>query len=152
MSFNPYQPPTRASDGHFTSTDSGAILTPRVVEAMRRTRPWVLFIAIVGFVFGGLSLLVTLFALADDGSNSGAVTLAYALATALYLIPAIALYRYGSAISRMLHGGGVPELEGAVETQRSFWQVAGVLTIVGVICMVILIGAVVMLGRALSSF
>ena len=53
MSFNPYEPPA-SGKSEVLGTD-GAV-SDRIVEALRKTKPWVSLVAISGFVFGGLSV------------------------------------------------------------------------------------------------
>jgi hypothetical protein len=46
------------------------------------------------------------------------------------LIPSICLYRYSSAISRFLGGGGATELGNALAYQKSFWVYVGILILI----------------------
>jgi hypothetical protein len=135
MSFNPYQPPTSAYDSGYTAADAGPIVTDRIVQGMRKTKPWVTFLAVLGFIGAGFSALGGLGMLLGGASSEipggAGIGLAYLVIAGLYFAPALFLFRYGSSIGKMLAGGGLPELENAVESQASFWQLTGVLVIVG---------------------
>ncbi|MEX1329683.1 MAG: hypothetical protein AB1Z29_23010, partial [Desulfobacterales bacterium] len=50
-----------------------------------------------------------------------------------YLIPSIWLYKYSSAISRFLGGGGATELGNALVYQKSFWKYVGIMVLISMI-------------------
>jgi hypothetical protein len=126
MSFNPYEPPASAYDGNHTNPNAGAVLSDAIVGSLRKTRPWVLFLAIMGFVGAGIMALVAVLVITEIPAGS----LLYAVFAAVVGIPAFGMYRYAKAINKLLHGGGLPELEGALAAQASFWQIAGILTLI----------------------
>ena len=151
MNFNPYQAPTSAYDGGYSNYGSptGAV-SERTVAALRKTRPWVVLIAVISFVFSGF---VALGAVAAMTTDLAAVGVGYLVAAALYVLPGIALIRYGNAINKVLHGGGVAELEQAMENQASFWQIAGIYTLIGVVISVIaMVGAIAFGAAVVNSF
>jgi hypothetical protein len=140
VNFNPYQAPTSAYDSSYTNYGQpvGAV-SERTIAALRKTRPWVVFISVVGFVFAGLAVLGGLASLAspDVGAGIGVI-----IGASLALLPAVAMIRYGNAINKLLHGGGVKELEESMEAQASVWQIAGIFTIIYMLFVVfIVIGA-----------
>jgi hypothetical protein len=147
MSFNPYQPPTSAYDGNQTNYGNygtGATVSDATVAALRKTRPWVMLIGVLGLVFSGLGLLGGLISLTE-----GTEGLIMILMMAIYLAPSLMLVRYGSAINRLLHGGGVVELEKSLDSQATFWQIAGIFTIVSIVAV---IGLTVIGITAFSQF
>jgi hypothetical protein len=144
MSFNPYQAPTSAYDGNFTNPSSGAVVSARIVAALRKTRPWVVFISVMFYIGAGGMFLSGLASLAQVGAP-GLVSIVLGV---LYLLPAIALTRYSKGINKLLHGGGVTELEESMDAQASFWQISGIFTLIGIVLMVILM---VFMGAMFSS-
>jgi hypothetical protein len=147
MNFNPYQAPTSAYDGSYSNYGSSGVVSDRTIAALRKTRPWVVFIAVVSFVFTGFSALASLGAM----TTSVATGIGSLIVTAIYLLPGIALFRYGSAINKLLHGGGVAELEQAMDAQASVWQIAGIFVLISLVLGVILLIAVVALGAAFAN-
>jgi hypothetical protein len=112
---------------------------------LQRTRPWVRFLGLVGFVWSGLLIV--------GGLAGGAVMLAasrpegigllfvYPLAGVLYIYPSLCLFRYADGIGRFLATGGVDALALALDAQRAFWKFAGLLTVVS---LVVAVGATVL--------
>jgi hypothetical protein len=149
MNFNPYQAPTSAYDGGFSNygSPSGAA-SERMVAALRKTRPWVMLIAVIGLVFSGLMALGALVAMTEVPG----LGVMYFVMAGLYVLPAVALIRYGNAINKLLHGGGLAELEQALDAQASFWQIAGIYTLVGLVLSVLGMFLMVAFGAALTQF
>jgi hypothetical protein len=150
MSFNPYQPPTSAYDGTYTDPASaGTFVTAAIVAGLRKTRPWALLIAVCSLVYTGLiglAGLILLFKTPGEG-------LIMLVAAAVAGLPGAFLVRYAAAINKLLHGGGVPELEQAVAAQASFWQVAGIFTLVAIVFTVIMVfGAIAGISWFLNAF
>lgn len=150
MNFNPYQAPTSAYDGGYSNYgygNSGAV-SNRTVEALRKTRPWVVFIAVVSFVITGFSVLASLAAMA----GSVGVGIGSLVVSALYVLPAVALLRYGNAINKLLHGGGVAELEQAMDAQASVWQIIGIYVLISVVLGVLFVLIGVAAGAMFTRF
>src|SRR5215510_2657581 len=100
------------------SGSSGAV-SPGVVETLRRTKGWVRFLSILGFVGAGLSALFGLVfgAVGASGANAfpqsptpmpfspALIFFAYALlmcvAAVMYLFPSLRLLKYANAIARL---------------------------------------------------
>lgn len=150
MSFNPYQPPTSAYDGNYTSYGhTGGAVSDRTVAALRKTRPWVLLIAVVSFVFTAFTLLLGLIAMAEEGAEG----LVFVVSAAIYVVPGLALTRYARAINKLLHGGGVAELDQSMDAQASFWQIAGIYTLIAVVLSVLgFVLLVATVGQVLDAF
>src|SRR5690349_979 len=96
-SFNPYQPPSHTGSpmqGQWAATHGPNSVSPAIVESLRKTRPWVMLIAVLGaigvgfMVLGGLGMMVTL----------GAPGVAYLFMAGIYALPLISMFRYTSAI------------------------------------------------------
>lgn len=134
---NPYRPPNVADSFAPQAPDppSGSALTPGVMEAMRQTRPWVRFLAILGFGASMLFFLAALGMVIAGGATvrvdafRGFVTLGAGVMCLVLvpacLMPSFQLFRYGSDIQRFLGGAGVPALEDALRSQKAFWKTTG---------------------------
>ncbi|HET9299632.1 MAG TPA: hypothetical protein VFO11_06775 [Candidatus Polarisedimenticolaceae bacterium] len=132
------------------SGSAGAV-SPGVVETLRRTKGWVRFMAVLGFIGAGLSLLMGLVfgVLGFAGSEAfarastpmpfppTAIFFGYALllslAAVIYLFPSLRLLRYASAITRLELARDSGALEGALEQQRAFWRLVGVISLASIL-------------------
>ncbi|HYW77448.1 MAG TPA: hypothetical protein VFA48_12670 [Gammaproteobacteria bacterium] len=129
-----------------------------ITNPLSRTRPWMKFIAVMGFIGCGLMMLEFLFVLfglpasmfAGKDLPHGVIflMLLFYLASAIfaYLIPSILLMRAAGALDGIERKGTLETLAEAAERQRKFWKYYGVLVIVG-ICLFLLfvVGAAIML-------
>jgi hypothetical protein len=120
-----------------------AEITPGMVLALKQTRPWVLFLAIMGFIGSGCLFMLGLFMMAGSGFMrmiqprgplSGTVIVAligvlYLVLSVVYLGAAVWLIRYSGAIRRMLTVDRTGGMEAALRNQKSFWKYAGILTL-----------------------
>lgn len=116
-------------------------VTPVMIEHLKATKPWVRFVSIVMFIMvglsflGGLGILLSSATPALRGVGFGPVlAIIYWVMGALYLAPAVFLYRFASYINDLLKGGGDVALEMALGSQKSFWRFTGIVTLV-VICL-----------------
>jgi hypothetical protein len=134
---NPYAPPAAGPGG---PADIDAPVDFRevpdlVLEPLRATRPWVTFLAIVGFVGAGLAALFGLITLGSGMGPGGAklpgvLGLAYLVLGAVNIFPALHLLRYGSAIARLLRDPHMERLGMVLGHQRAFWKLVGIITAV----------------------
>ncbi|HWB80988.1 MAG TPA: hypothetical protein VG755_38760 [Nannocystaceae bacterium] len=115
------------------AVDPDRAVTPEIMEAMSQTRPWVVFLGVLGIIVCVLMVGGSLWNAIQFGSVdslfmlSGLFSMAIA---ALYLFPCIALLRYGGAIRGMQLGQGIDALTDALRHQKSFWRYTGVFGIV----------------------
>lgn len=123
-------------------------VTDSMLGSLRQTRPWVMFLSIMGFIFSGFAVLGGLwmffaFSLMGAMPHHGDVpallnplfgtifgVLYLGMALFLYLIPCIILFRYSTAIGRIAGTDGQMALEDALLRQKSFWKYMGILMIV----------------------
>jgi hypothetical protein len=140
---------------------SSGTIPPGVVETLRRTKGWVRFLAILGFVAAGLTLVMGLVfgGLGLAGSSAFAETEAsmpvppaamffgYAVLMCfigvIYIFPSWRLLRYAGAIARLEAVRDGASLESALEQQRAFWRLVGIIAIAtGVLYGLLMVGAV----------
>ena len=120
----------------------GAHHTPGMIDHLRNTRPWVLFLSIL-CVLSGVGLLflaVGAFILPHFEGSEVAFTERLALTLiglvfyggsgVFVLFLGILLYRYSHAIARIPSEQGTPHIERAIDAQRIFFKASGVATIV----------------------
>lgn len=110
-----------------------------MVDHLNATGPWARFLAIVGFCLAGLMALLSLVVLAvspfmEQGALGPLMSLLYMLGAVVYVIPCVHLYRFASSIAAISRGGGPRAMAEALDHQRRFWRVMGILTIV-VLCL-----------------
>ena len=135
---NPYAAPV--SDAARTGPlDEDRLVTPEILEALVQTRPWVVFIAVLGFVGAGFLVLgaVATFSFGTFGrvpfGGAGFIALVYVLLAAVYGATSLHLWRYGASIKLMREGYGVHALTDALRQQRAFWRLAGIIALVTVV-------------------
>lgn len=112
----------------------GEAYSPRLISALVQTRPWVLFLSILGFVMGGLGMLFSLIALlmtlASGISGLFLIMLLSLISPALGLVASWFLFRYAQSIGLFMRSKATRELEDALEAQKSFWKLVGIVTAV----------------------
>lgn len=126
---------------------TGQLITSQMTEALRKTKPWVRMLSILGFIGSGLMLVIALLVMASGaiggvmgrsfglGAAGGIMLgLLYGLMALLYIFPSLFLFRYASAIASMLSEDTVRGMEKALEAQKSFWRFIGILTVV-ILCL-----------------
>lgn len=118
------------------------VITQPMLDMLRKTRPWVRFLSIMGFLMVGLIVLIGLgvagfgvFTAVTGERSQGALMLGlgvlYVVMGLLYFYPSRYLARYAGAITRTLDGPSrTSALEEALRWQKSFWKFAGILTLV----------------------
>ncbi len=137
---NPYAPPQAGELYGAPPVDVAAdpgLVPDAIVEQLRGTRPWVIFLAIVGFLFSGLLVLggfgVTLmgFVAPGGGKEPWVIVLAgvfYLVFGALYVLPSVGLLRYGTSIGTLIREPRMERLGAALDRQRWFWKLVGIMT------------------------
>ena len=125
-----------------------------MIGSMRSTKRWTRFLAIVGFVSVGFMVLFGLFMIFaghlfphKEGPYYSVIMGVYCfIASILYLIPAIYIFKYSSAIGRFLNNKKAFEMESALSYQKSFWKFAGILCLIMITLAIIGIIAAVVIG------
>ena len=136
MADNPYQTPA-ANIGGQQSISTGDGVSPEVVDMLVRTRPWTLFLAILGFIMVGVIVLVALSTMSTGISAGVAMGLVNLAVAVIYILPSIKLLQYSSAITNLRIYPNSQSLEIALDRQRSFWKTMGIFAMIGIILMVI---------------
>lgn len=114
------------------------VVSESAMGYLNATRPWVKFLAILGFIgmaFMAIVGLFMVFGLSRIPMQPGGQTmsplfgLVYLVFIAFYFMPCLFLYRYGKSISA-IPGTGQSAFEDALRHQKSFWKFIGIFTLV----------------------
>jgi hypothetical protein len=153
---NPYAPP-QSPELYAPPMDAPVdptVVPDAIVEQLRGTRPWVIFLAIVGLLVSGLAVLggfgvMAASALTVPKGKTDAMFLviggvAYVLFGAIYVLPSVGLLRYGTAIGVLMREPRMEKLAAALDRQRWFWKAVGIMTAVMIalypIAIIVMIG------------
>jgi Na+/melibiose symporter-like transporter len=141
---NPYAPPQSSVAD---VAPAGGAITEDILAAMRGTKPWVLLIGILLFLSAAFLVLGAFAMFAGSavmGVGTGAprgvmfgMSAFYLVGTVIYILLGVYLVKYSSAIARLLAGGHTADLEDALDQQRKFWKLAGILAVIAIVLMVI---------------
>jgi hypothetical protein len=113
-----------------------------MLRYLKEASPWIRFLAILGHIISGLSLLggavlliVSFFVPGTAGNffagaPAAAGALVYLVVGILGVIPARFLYKFGSRIRSYVQTNVDSELEEAFKNNKSFWKFAGIMAIV----------------------
>lgn len=148
---NPYGVPN-SDPQNFQSAEVSAT----VIELLRRTKGWVFFLAILGYIGCGLMVLAALVMMVGMGFISSKVEsglpigfvglgLIYLVMAAFYIYPCIKLHKYAKAIKSLVQTQSSSDLEDALEHQRGFWKFIGVIALV-ITCIYAAIFVVAIIG------
>lgn len=135
---NPYQAPQAEVGAIEAHSLAGVSVTTTMMDHLRKTRPWVRFLATLGFVFLGLIALfgigTTLAAFPTSGLFENYIMivpgLIYVGMLVFYFFPILYLHRFAGSLKQLLAEGGTQALEDAMRHQKSFWKFAGILSAV----------------------
>lgn len=139
-STNPFASPQWTPEAAAES-EPGAGLSPNARHIMSQTRPWVLLLAVLGFIATGLLvflLLLSLAGMAGAGFGPGEV-IQTVLNIAVNVVTFSLLLNYGVKLGRFVRSGTTADLAAALGAQRMYWIFIGVLIIVGLALLLILL-------------
>ena len=131
-------------------------VTPKMVADLASTRPWVLFLSILGFIacgfmaLGGI-IMMGVAATVSRGAGIGFLGLIYIPMALLYLFPSYFLLKYSGGIRGFLATRSAPQMEQALQSQKSFWKFIGILTLVVISIYILAIVIAVAIGAGAAS-
>jgi hypothetical protein len=168
---NPYKAPQSEPSKPDIAVPEGEKYTPLMVEHLKNTRPWVLFLAIVLIVACAFMVLAGLGMLAGGaafGASNPAYRelqsqgmpifiitgLIYIGLSGLYIPIIVFLFRYARSIKGLLGTGLTASIEEALGHQKSFWKYVGIITLIGIslFVLMIIIAIIVSIASFGSSF
>ena len=145
-------PKSDVSGSTIGNNNSGNAITTGIVDQLKRTRPWVLLISIVGFIFTALMAIGTVGIFFGGGAammgpgmppefGGGGLIIGmgimYLIMTILYFVISLLLLKYAGAIKRFVASGTSQDMEHALKHQASFWKLVGILTLVTIVVMLV---------------
>lgn len=112
-----------------------------MIESLRKTKPWVRLLSILGFITGAIMIVASLVMIGVgmvklakggmEGSTLIAIGFVYLIFSSVYLLPSLYLFRYAGAIGSALSSSvKTSAVEQALRWQQSFWRFAGILSLV----------------------
>ncbi|WML89804.1 DUF5362 family protein [Thiothrix lacustris] len=141
------------------------VLTDAIINALKKTRPWVLLLAILGFIGAALMAVMAVPMLLGStmmsglegveaeqlGAMAGAgvmigMGVVYLIFAAIYFMASLYLLRYAGFIKQAVSSHNVTDLEAALSQQASFWKLVGIMALIFTIFM--LLAIVVGIGSA----
>jgi hypothetical protein len=144
---NPFSGPDSPAEA--LETDDGARLSATMTASLKGAAPWTRFVAILGFIgsgatilfgviflFGGGAFLTQAFsnsdniALAAAAGASAAIGIVYIGLGLLTFLPSFFLFNYGLKLRNYSLTMNNDELESAFKYNWSFWKFCGILSII----------------------
>jgi hypothetical protein len=125
----------------YQSPGQGQImLTTRGLDTLRQTRPWVLFLGILMIIAGALYALAGVAGLfgsmVTNSRQSGFLAgqmVGMVIGAVVYIAMGGYLVKYGSKIRTLLNLRRPEDLDAALEAQKSYWRLTGIIAIVAMI-------------------
>jgi GYF domain 2 len=133
-------------------------VSAEAVEALRKTKPWVRFMGVLGAIMIALIVLGALaMALLSGGpfrymglAARIGVAVLYLIMAALHFPPVIFLHRYANRIGDLLDDPSALNLGEALRAQKSFWKYIGLFTLI-MVCIYILALVGVLIAAVLAG-
>lgn len=119
-----------------STSDEGLSITPQVRNTWRELSGWMLFLAILSFVFTAillLAIIATLLAATQspiDGAAALAASLVLLLILAGVFIPGWCFFKFSSLTRQSMRFESAASLEAAFVHLKRYYRLAGILTIV----------------------
>ncbi len=103
------------------------IISEDSFENLKKSKSWVLFIAIVSIAIVGIFILSALFTLIAESFALGFLSL---ILNATLLIPLVYLFKYGNHLGELVRTEEGYHFDEAMKNLRIYWQLAGIYLIV----------------------
>lgn len=154
----PYMPP-QANPMFPPQGEAQASVSPEAVELLRKTKPWVRLLGVLGMigivfmVLGALGIALMGFGpfkMMPLVARIGASAM-YLVMALLYLPPVLFLNRYASRIGDLVDDGSSENLEQALRAQKSFWKYIGIFTAIMLCVSVLAMVGGLIIGVAMGS-
>ncbi len=144
---NPFASPQSAPGmGMGMGTTHFGGFTPRTASIMSQTRGWVLFMAILGYIYVFLALIgltqVTAVVRELPGMRMGVLVLIMLVVIGVVLTGSIMLTMYAARIGAFLRTYDMASMALALRSQKVFWVFSGVLILLYIVTifLVVLVG------------
>jgi hypothetical protein len=117
-------------------SDEQLVLSPRLIDLLGRTAPWVRFLGVLSYILAGLwfvagiMMVVMTSSRAMPGGAGAGLGAMYVVLTIVYVFLGGYLNSYASRIRMLKRMKRNVDLEEAIDVQRAFWKFCGITTIV----------------------
>ncbi len=123
-------------------------LTPMAKTALLGARPWMMFLAILGFIYVALNALGVFTGFASGEFGSAIISL---IMTAFLGYFYWLLFRSAQGIKQFGLDGSATTLEDTLKHYKTYWMISGILTIIIIAFAVIGIFAALLMGMSGSG-
>src|SRR5690554_5909944 len=125
-----------------SGSNSDLSLSPQAIIFLTETRKWVNFLAILGFIAIGLTVISGLFFGTIMGAMAGQTGMAavggsaffgvfYIIFALIYFFPVMYLYKFGTNLKTALANRDNKRLEQSFQNLKSHYKFVGILAIIG---------------------
>jgi hypothetical protein len=133
-----------------------AEVSARTIEILNKTRPWVQLMGVlmwIGTVLMGIACVFGLVGgLISQKFEFVLISALYILFTLVYAALARSLTTYASRINKLNTSEDVKDLEDALESQRAFWRLVGIITLVCIVGYILVLVLVFSGAMMMGSF
>lgn len=163
METNPYSAPVAMAGGGDLFSSSG-LVSDAAIQKLAGTKPWVRLVSVLSFIGSGFTMLMaaamfvmgTLGSFAAAGRSGAALPAGFALGLAIIytivaivqLYPGVKLWKYASAIARLMQSHQEEDLVHALDQQRGFWRFIGIIIVTFIALYIVTIAVVIVFGFA----
>ena len=143
---------TPNSDIQPNNTDVSGLLAP-----LENTKLWVRICSIVGFISTAFMVLAAIGIMAAGsqvtaGMPFGAgIGILYLVLAAIYFFASWYLHKYAGAISQAQESQSMTDISNALNYQKSFWKLVGILALIMIVFMIIGMGAAIVIPMMAMS-
>jgi len=158
-SYNPYEAPGASGYSAAQNASGGGMITPLMVDHLRNARPWIRFLSVMCFLGAGLMVLMAVIMFlggmvglaASKSRTPGAEALAgpiggviYFVMGGVYAVPGVLMHQFANAIDTFVTMPSSSSLEDALDKNRGYWKVCGIMALIMIGFMVIsIVGAMI---------
>lgn len=138
-------------------SSAAMVMTQAAMQSLAGTSGWVRFVAVLHFVYAGfiglalVFMLIAVVAAPRGGPQVMVLMVPYAIGGAIVLFLGIFLNRYASGIQQTLSMRRSQDLEAALEAQRTYWRLLGIVILVTLVITVLLVVGMMIFGFAMAS-
>jgi len=150
-----YYAQPQAALGYQGTSTGDVVATPRTLQFLQQTRPWVMLMAVIMFLGAALCALAglmmflggSMFATGARAPMGGAflagMAIAYFVVAFVYFLLGFSLVKYFSSIGNLMARRNAVDLETAIGAQLQFWRILGISVITLIVLYLILMFVVV---------
>lgn len=130
----PYSPSPYGTPSADPAATQNTRVSDLAIDMLRRTKGWVKFLSILGFIGSGFMILgaIGIFSMGNTigGGFGVGIGVIYLAMSALYIYPCVLLWQYGSSINKLMQSRESIDLETALDKQRGFWKFVSIMAII----------------------